>query len=79
MSLDPFVGFSMLIISLIILYIAIKSATLECPRVIEYRYIPRTFEEEQKEPVMVSQIFKRMFEDATPRNGSFVGIDETKK
>ncbi len=35
------------------------------------RYIPRSLEEEQKEPVKVEQIFKSMFEQQTPWIGSF--------
>ena len=30
---------------------------------IEYRYIPRTFEQEQENPVKVSQLFNSMFTD----------------
>jgi len=33
---------------------------------IEYRYIPRTFEQEQNEPVKLSQLFNSMFVDPTP-------------
>lgn len=35
------------------------------PRV-EYRYIPRTFEDEQNDPVKVTKLFRNMFEDSTP-------------
>lgn len=35
------------------------------------RYIPRTLEEEQKEPVKVEKIFKSMFEQQAPWIGSF--------
>lgn len=31
--------------------------------IIEYRYIPRTFEQEQENPVKVSQLFSSMFTD----------------
>ena len=30
---------------------------------VEYRYIPRTFEQEQDDPVKVSQLFNSMFTD----------------
>lgn len=33
------------------------------PPKIEYRFIPRTFEEEQNNPVLVSQLFRDMFEE----------------
>jgi len=35
------------------------------PRV-EYRYIPRTFEDEQNDPVKVTKLFRNMFEEPTP-------------
>ncbi len=35
------------------------------------RYIPRTLEEEQKEPVKVEKIFKSMFDQQAPWIGSF--------
>jgi predicted PurR-regulated permease PerM len=35
------------------------------------RYIPRSLEEEQKEPVKVEKIFKSMFEQQTPWIGTF--------
>ena len=35
------------------------------------KYIPRTLEEEQNEPVKVEKIFKSMFEQQTPWIGSF--------
>jgi len=33
------------------------------PAQVEYRYIPRTFEDEQNDPVKVSKLFKNMFEE----------------
>jgi biotin-(acetyl-CoA carboxylase) ligase len=35
------------------------------------KYIPRSFEEEQKEPVKAEKLFKTMFEQQTPWIGSF--------
>ena len=35
-------------------------------RNVVYRYIPRTFEEEQENPVSVSDIFKTMFSNPSP-------------
>jgi hypothetical protein len=69
--MDIAVGVFMLLVSVYILYISIKSSATECTKIVEYRYVPRTFEEEQREPVKVSEIFKRMFNDPTPRNGSY--------
>lgn len=36
------------------------------PPKIEYRYIPRTFKQEQDNPARVSQIFSKMFEEPSP-------------
>ncbi len=33
---------------------------------VEYRYIPRTFEEEQNDPIYVSDIFGTMFSQPSP-------------
>ena len=36
------------------------------PSKIEYRYIPRTFQEDQNNPVKVSQLYHTMFTQPTP-------------
>ena len=36
------------------------------PPKVEYRYISRTFKQEQDNPVKPSQIFSKMFENPTP-------------
>ena len=36
------------------------------PPKVEYRYIPRTFKQEQDNPIRPSQIFSKMFEEPTP-------------
>lgn len=52
------------IIAVIVGYVNQKK---KCPAPqIEYRFIPRTFEEEQNDPVRASQLFRNMFEDPTP-------------
>jgi hypothetical protein len=48
------------IIVLVIGYIN-QLKTCSPPRIV-YRYIPRTFEDEQNDPVKVSKVFKDMFE-----------------
>lgn len=61
----------LLIIFLGIIFIAIEVVRIQAgltnkePK-IEYRYIPRTFEEEQYEPVYVSEIFETMFSQPSP-------------
>ena len=38
-----------------------------CPApIVEYRYIPRTFKEEQENPTKVSEIFTDMFNKPSP-------------
>jgi hypothetical protein len=61
------------IIAIIIGYI---NSIKKCPPpTIEYRYIPRTFEEEQNDPVKPSKLFKTMFDDPSPWvNGREIGI-----
>jgi hypothetical protein len=52
------------IIAIVIGYI---NQIKQCPPPkVEYRYIPRTFEDEQNDPVKVSKIFRDMFEKPTP-------------
>ena len=46
------------------------------PKVI-YKYIPRTFKQEQDNPVKTSQIFSTMFEEPTPWAGA-VGMVKKK-
>ena len=54
--LITFVG----IVAIVIGYI---NQIQQCPPPrVEYRYIPRTFEDEQNDPVKVTKIFKDMFE-----------------
>jgi hypothetical protein len=48
------------------------------PRVI-YRYIPRTFEEEQEDPLAVSDIFETMFSQPSPWVGSIRTYDRRKQ
>ncbi len=50
-----------------------------CPeQQIIYKYIPRTFEEEQEEPVYPSDIFKTMFTQQSPWIRSVKGADSIK-
>ncbi len=47
---------------MLVTYFVIKSElTNKCENKIIYKYIPRTLEDSEKEPVFVSQIFKTMF------------------
>jgi hypothetical protein len=77
-------GVLLLIIFLGILFIAVEvvrvqSGLIEKPPKIEYRYIPRTFEEEQLEPVYVSEIFETMFSQPSPWVLSIREYDQRKQ
>ena len=62
----------LLVIAIIFIAIGITRAEqLSKPQKETIRYIPRTLEEEQKEPVKVEKLFKTMFEQQTPWIGSF--------
>jgi hypothetical protein len=53
----------MLIIGIILITIYYSSSNIigNCEPQIIYKYIPRTLEEEETQPIYVSQIFKTMF------------------
>ena len=52
----------LIVIGLICITINITRSSIKCPtEQITYRYIPRSFEEEQEEPVFVTDVFKTMF------------------
>lgn len=63
-------------IILILIFFGILFITIETTRVYsdsqkihektEYKYIPRTFEEEQLDPIYVSEIFETMFSQPSP-------------
>lgn len=46
--------------------VRIQAGLTEDKKTIEYRYIPRSFEEEQNDPVYVSEIFETMFSQPSP-------------
>ena len=61
----------LMICIMIIIMIACEITRLntikQCPKpIIEYRHIPRTFKEEQNEPIPVDDIFGKMFSNPSP-------------
>lgn len=44
-----------------------------------YRYMPKTFDEEQREQPMVSEIFKTLFTDQTPWINSIMDYDRRRQ
>lgn len=74
----------LLIVFLGILFIAIsivrvQSGLVEKKPEIEYRYIPRTPDEERFEPVYVSEIFETMFSQPSPWILSVRNYDQRKQ
>ena len=57
-----FIGILMIIVD----YVK-KSTESKCPQnKIIYKYIPRSFKEQQDDPIMISEIFDEMFKEPTP-------------
>lgn len=68
-----FIGIILVIIELY------NSKDKEIVEKIIYRYIPRTFEEEQNEPVYPSDIFNAMFTQPSTWIGETTDLDTRKK
>lgn len=57
----------LIFIGILFVTVSVVQNVQKCPREkVIYRYIPRSFEEEQAEPVYVSDIFKTMFTQQSP-------------
>ena len=59
--------------------VRISSGKYEKKPTIIYRYIPRTFEEEQLDPVSVSDVFEVMFSQPSPWIGNIRNYDRRKQ
>lgn len=70
-----FLGVLMIVIDVV----RIKAGLVEQKPKIIYRYIPRTFEEEQLDPIYVSEIFDTMFSQESPWVGSVRTYDIRKQ
>jgi hypothetical protein len=69
----------LIFVGILCMVIALTKNEVNCPeQKVIYRYIPRTFEEEQEEPVYVSDIFNKMFTEPSPWVGSVNEIDDEK-
>lgn len=69
-----------LFVGLLLMIIEIMRSMNECkPQKIIYRYVPRSFEEDQENPTMVSEIFKTMFSQPSPWIDSINSHDDRKK
>jgi hypothetical protein len=67
------IGFACVIISITRAYYKCK------PNKIEYKYIPRTFKEEQENPVPVYDLFGDLFTESSPWFGSFNIYDKNRR
>lgn len=69
-----------LFIGMVFVIIELVRTQQQCPKQeIIYRYIPRSFDEEQLEPVYVTDIFKTMFTQASPWIGNVNDLDTRKR
>ncbi len=65
---------------ILLMTISIIKHENKCPaNTIIYRYIPRTLEEEEAEPVYVSDIYKTMFSQQSPWIFSIQDMDRKKQ
>jgi hypothetical protein len=69
-----------LYLGILLIVVGYVNQTKEIQTKIEYRYIPKTFEEEQENLPKVSKIFNNIFEDNNVwLNGARIGTDKPKK
>jgi hypothetical protein len=69
-----------LFLGIMLVVIEFVKTEKKCPKQkVIYKYIPRTFEEEQNEPVYPSDIFKAMFTQPTPWIGTINDADLRRK
>lgn len=70
----------LLFTGILLIIIDLVRSAQKCPQQqIIYRYIPRTFNEEQNEQALPSQIFKAMFSQPSPWIGQINDIDINRK
>ena len=70
-----FIGILLVVVDVI----RIKSGLVEKEPEIIYRYIPRTFEDEQLDPIFVTDIFETMFSQPSPWVGSVRSYERRKQ
>jgi predicted transcriptional regulator YheO len=75
-----FVILILLFIGILCITINLTQSSYQCPTTkIIYKYVPRTFDEEQREPVYPSDIFKTMFSQQSPWIRSISDLDTQKQ
>lgn len=81
-TLYMYKGFLLLLLFIGIILVIIElssSKEKEVQEKIVYRYIPRTFDEEQNEPVYPSDIFRTMFTQPSTWIGETTDLDTRKR
>ena len=53
-------------IGAILITIGYQKTKCVCDKNVEYKFVPRTFQEEQELPIKPSEIFKSMFDEPSP-------------
>ena len=53
-------------IGAILITIGYQKTKCNCENKVEYKFVPRTFREEQELPIKPSEIFKSMFDEPSP-------------
>ena len=77
---SKFLMMGLIFLGILCITISLVQNSNKCPEAkIVYRYLPRSFEEEQNEPVYVSDIFKTMFTQQSPWIRSMQDIDTKKQ
>lgn len=66
----------LLLVGVIFVAVGYIKTHQQCPPpVVQFRYVPRTFQDEQDAPIPVMSIFNKMFTDVTPWQKQ-VGYDD---
>lgn len=67
-------------VGIILIVIEVVRAQKSCPtQKVIYKYVPRTFDEEQTEPVYASDIFKAMFTQPSAWNNGLLEFDKRRE
>lgn len=77
---NKFLMMILLFIGILFITVSLVKNFDKCPEAtIIYRYVPRTFDEEQNEPVYPSDIFRTMFTQQSPWIRSVEALDSKRK
>lgn len=70
----------MIFLGILCITISLVQNSVKCPQEkVVYKYLPRTFKQEQEEPVYVSDIFATMFSMPSPWIGGINDYDTRKQ